>query len=100
MGNPRDIDIGFPVNVPSLVLAKTLSNANDTVAAGYYAATTLSAVDTDLATASIKSGVTVFGIAGAATVQDIADANALVGEVNSGRTFYSVTGAKKTGTRV
>ena len=43
---------------------QTLSDANVTVAAGYYAATTLSAVDTDLATGNIKSGVTLFGVAG------------------------------------
>lgn len=40
---------------------KTLSPANDTVEAGHYAATTLSAVDSDLATGNIKSGVTIFG---------------------------------------
>ena len=43
---------------------QTLSSANDTVAAGYYAATTLSAVDTDLAAGNIKSGTTIFGILG------------------------------------
>jgi len=55
---------------------KTLSPASDTVAAGYYAATTLSAVDADLAVANIKSGVTIFGKAGTAisggAVSDIA----------------------------
>ena len=44
--------------------SQTLSAANDTVAAGYYAATTLSAVDTDLAAGNIKSGVSIFGKAG------------------------------------
>jgi hypothetical protein len=43
---------------------KTLSNANETVAAGYYAATTLSAVDGDLAVGNIKNGVTIFGFLG------------------------------------
>lgn len=42
----------------------TLSTANDTVSAGYYDATTLSAVDTDLTAANIKSSKTIFGIAG------------------------------------
>ena len=44
--------------------------ANDTVTAGYYAATTLSTVDADLATANIKSGITIFGKAGKAEVVD------------------------------
>ena len=43
---------------------RTFSPANDTVAAGYYNATTLTAVDADLAAANIKSGVTIFGILG------------------------------------
>jgi hypothetical protein len=79
---------------------KALDPASATVAAGYYAATTLDAVDTDLVTGSIKSGVTIFGVAGAATVQDIADANATETDVALGKTFYSITGAKKTGTHV
>ncbi|MCP4700087.1 MAG: DUF1566 domain-containing protein [Gammaproteobacteria bacterium] len=44
--------------------AQTLSDANDTVTAGNYAATTLSTVDSDLAAGNIKSGVTIFGVAG------------------------------------
>ncbi|MDQ6996814.1 MAG: hypothetical protein Q9M82_05050, partial [Mariprofundus sp.] len=43
---------------------QSLSPANDTVAAGIYTATTLSAVDADLATGNIKSGVTIFGVVG------------------------------------
>jgi hypothetical protein len=43
---------------------KTLSALTDTVTAGYYAATTLATVDTDLAAANIKSGTVVFGITG------------------------------------
>jgi hypothetical protein len=49
------------------VLTKTLSAANDTVAAGYYAATTLHAVDADLAAGNISTGVTIFGINGSAS---------------------------------
>lgn len=60
---------------------KTLSVANDTVAAGYYAATTLSAVDTDLATANIKSGVTIFGIAGKTEVVDTTSGTAIAAEI-------------------
>jgi hypothetical protein len=46
---------------------QTLSAANDTVFAGYYVATTLSAVDTDLTTGNIKTGITIFGVAGSAS---------------------------------
>jgi hypothetical protein len=45
---------------------KTLSTANDTVAAGYYEATTLSTVDTDLTGVNIVTGKTIFGVAGSA----------------------------------
>lgn len=76
---------------------KTLTDDNETVAAGYYAATTLSAVDAHLASANIKSGVSIFGKAGAATVQEIGAADAAVGNVLATKTFFSVTGAIKTG---
>lgn len=41
-----------------------LSPASATVSAGYYEATTLSAVDTDLAAGNIKQGVNLFGVTG------------------------------------
>ena len=77
---------------------ETLSPVSETVAAGYYAATTLSAVDGDLITGSIKNGVTIFGIAGHTDVRDTSDADAAVGDVVTGKTFYAGGGAKKTGT--
>ncbi len=43
---------------------QTLSSATDTVSAGYYAATMLHTVDTDLAPANIKSGTAIFGVTG------------------------------------
>jgi len=76
---------------------QTLNPANENVLAGYYATTTLSAVDIHLAAANIKSGITIFGFTGPATVQDIADADAVLADVKAGKTFYSVTGARKTG---
>ena len=42
----------------------TLTDANDTVSAGYYGATTLRAVDSDLTAGNIKDSVTIFGITG------------------------------------
>jgi hypothetical protein len=77
---------------------KTLNPSSETVEAGWYAATTLSAVDADLVAANIKSGITIFGKTGPNTVQDIADADAVVDDVVLGKTFYSAAGAKKTGT--
>jgi hypothetical protein len=43
---------------------QTLSAANDTVTAGYYAATKLSTVDSDLAAGNIKKDVDIFGVVG------------------------------------
>lgn len=76
---------------------QTLDPANENVAAGYYAGTTLSAVDAQLAAANILSGITIFGFTGPATVQDIADADAALADVKNGKTFYSATGGRKTG---
>ncbi|MFA5779928.1 MAG: DUF1566 domain-containing protein [Elusimicrobiota bacterium] len=52
---------------------QTLSAANETVSAGYYAATTLSAVDADLAVGNIKTGVNIFGKAGTLTSGAVPD---------------------------
>jgi hypothetical protein len=52
--------------ITGTMATRTLSAANETVNAGYYAETTLSAVDTDLAAANIVSGKTIFGFAGSA----------------------------------
>lgn len=48
------------------IATQTLSDTSATVSAGYYAATTLIAVDADLVTGNIKSGVTMFGVVGSA----------------------------------
>lgn len=50
--------------VDAFVSPQTLSDTTTVVNAGYYAATTLTAVDADLAAGNIKTNVTVFGIAG------------------------------------
>lgn len=46
------------------ITTQTLSPLNDTVAAGYYTATTLSTVDSDLAGGNIKEDVVIFGKTG------------------------------------
>ena len=78
---------------------KTLSVANDTVAAGIYAATTLHEVDADLVSANIKAGKTIFGIAGAANVVDTTEVDnaAAEGDIANGKIAF-VNGAKITGT--
>jgi hypothetical protein len=43
---------------------QTLSDSSATVSEGYYAATTLTTVDDDLAAGNIKSGTTIFGVTG------------------------------------
>ena len=72
---------------------RTLSSANDTVNAGYYAATTLHAVDADLTAAEIKDGTVIFGVTGTFP----SDGNAAVADVLLGKTYYSNTSTKHTG---
>jgi len=83
--------------VTGTIATQTLSDANDTVAAGYYAATTLSAVDADLATANVKSGVTVFGVAGDPNVVDTSSGDAVAGDLLDGKKAWA-DGAEVTGT--
>ena len=52
--------------VTGTIATVTLSPANDTVSNGYYVATTLHAVDANLAAGNIATNVTIFGIAGTA----------------------------------
>ena len=82
--------------VTGSIATQTLLPASETVAAGYYAATTLSAVDADLATANIKSGITIFGIAGKPEVVDTSSGDAVSGEILSGKKAW-VDGAEVTG---
>ncbi|MCP4576614.1 MAG: DUF1566 domain-containing protein [Deltaproteobacteria bacterium] len=74
---------------------QTLSADSYIVAAGNYAATTLDAVDSDLATGNIKKGTTIFGVVGSVIE---ATGNAAVGEVLEDKTFSNAGGADKTGT--
>ncbi len=76
---------------------QALSSASTAVNAGYYAATTLNAVDPNLATGNIKSGITIFGVAGTPTVVDTAGATAAAGDISTGKTAY-VAGSLVTGT--
>ena len=76
---------------------KTLSAANEVVEEGYYKPTTLAAIDGDLVTGSIKSGINLFGVAGHTDVRNVSDGDAVLANVQTGKTFYAVGGARKTG---
>ncbi len=75
---------------------QTLSPDNDTVNAGYYESTTLSSVDTGLATGNIRSGVTVFGVAGDPNVVNTSSGDAVGAEILFGKKAW-VDGAEVTG---
>ena len=78
------------------IVTQTLSDTTTTVSAGYYAATTLATVDTDLASGNIRSGVTVFGVAGSTNVVDTTSGDAVAGDILSGKIAY-VGGGTVTG---
>lgn len=81
--------------IPTVALAAG-SNAYP---AGYHAGVGggLDAVDTDLVTANIKNGITIFNVVGHTDVRNVSDADALAAEIRTGKTFYAVGGARKTG---
>jgi len=80
------------------VALKTLSPLSLVVAEGYYAATTLDTVDADLVTGNIKSGATIFGVAGKAQVVDTTEAGnpAAAANITTGKIAF-VNGVKITG---
>jgi hypothetical protein len=61
---------------------KALSASSEIVAAGMYAATTLSTVDSDLISSNIKSGVTIFGVSGDSNVVDTSSGDAKQYQLN------------------
>lgn len=62
------------LGVAGTIETQTLSDSSTTVEAGYYEATTLDAVDGDLAAANILAGNTIFGVAGSASAgADLSD---------------------------
>jgi len=76
---------------------QTLSAANDTVTTGYYAATTLATIDTDLVTGNILSGKTIFGVAGNSNVVNTSTGTATASDLLSGKIAW-VNGSAVTGT--
>ncbi|MFO1424999.1 MAG: DUF1566 domain-containing protein [Candidatus Competibacteraceae bacterium] len=76
---------------------QTLSATSVTVPAGYYAATALNAVDTDLASANIHAGVTIFGVSGDPNVVNTSSGDAVAADLAAGKKAW-VDGAEITGT--
>ena len=70
---------------------QALSSSNDTVAAGYYAATTLHGVDGDLAAGNIKTGVAIFGITGTLTGHNLPDTGQTASYTTGDDGYYSGT---------
>jgi hypothetical protein len=79
------------------IAIRILSSATTTVSVGYYATTTLNAVDADLAAGNIKSGVNLFGISGDSNVVDTSSGNATAANIATG-TIAWVDGVALTGT--
>ncbi|NVN90120.1 MAG: DUF1566 domain-containing protein [Desulfuromonadales bacterium] len=78
---------------------QSLNPVSTSVPAGYYAASSLNAVDSDLVSANIKSGVTILGVSGKPEVVDTTEAAypAVSNQILAGRKAF-VNGAAVTGT--
>ncbi|MEI6168234.1 MAG: DUF1566 domain-containing protein [bacterium] len=83
--------------VTGTMASQTLSANNGTVGAGYYGVTTLVAVDIDLVSANIKSGITLFGVAGNVNVVNTSSGDAVAGDILPGKKAW-VDGTELTGT--
>lgn len=68
---------------------QALSASTTAVAAGAYAATTLDAVDTDLVSANLRSGVVIFGVAGDPNVVDTSSGDAAAADIVCGRQAWA-----------
>ena len=73
-----------------------MSATSAVVAAGYYEATNLTAVDADLATANLRGGTTLFGVTGSPLVVNTASGTATTNDLLAGRVAW-VDGAAVTG---
>jgi len=76
---------------------QTVDNSTVNQLAGNYGVFDLSAVDTDLATANIKSGTTIFGVAGDSNVVNTSTGNAVAADIATGKKAW-VDGSEITGT--
>jgi len=76
---------------------QTPDNTTVSQPAGYYAAFNLSTVDANLATANIRSGVSIFGVGGDANVVNTGSGDAVAGDMLVGKKAW-VDGGEVTGT--
>jgi hypothetical protein len=74
----------------------SLSPTTTAVNAGFYETTNLAAVDADLVSANVRSGVSIFGVAGTPAVVNTASGNATTNQILAGRVAW-VNGAAITG---
>ena len=77
--------------------SQTLNPASTVVPAGYFTATDLATVDTDLASGNIRAGVTVFGVTGNPNVANTSSGTAVTGDMLAGKKAW-VAGTEVTGT--
>jgi len=80
--------VGWIIGKQGIVVKEALSAASEAVAKGLYDATTLSAVDADLATGNIKGGVTVFGKLGTVALAEDVEGETEGGFTASGSGTY------------
>ena len=78
------------------ITMQTLSADSTTVNSGYYEATTLNAVDGDLASVNIRSGATIFGLPGNTNVVNTSTGDATASDLLSGKKAW-VDGSEITG---
>ena len=76
------------VGINGVQVKQALSAANETVNKGVFEATTLSAVDADLAVANIKSGVTIFGVLGTLSLSQDITGSAVSNYISTASTGY------------
>ena len=78
------------------IATQTVDNTTVNQAAGYYDAFNLSTEDPDLATGNIRSGFSIYGVAGDPMVVDTSSGDAVAGEILQGKKAW-VDGAEVTG---
>ncbi len=83
--------------VTGTIATRTLSSTTTSFSAGYYEAGNLTTIDADLTTDNIRSGATLFGVAGNSNVVDTSSGDAVAGEMLAGKKAW-VDGGEVTGT--